>query len=87
MSASWAEPTICMLFWPMATICANALVPDWTMARIRARSSHIGAVWLSRLTGFRLPLVSCALNPSDSGFAVPSISGLFGGLPGVCTNL
>ena len=58
-----------------------------TMARIRAGSSHIGAVWLSRLTGFWLPLVSCALNPSDSGFTAPSISGLFAGLPGVCTNL
>ena len=31
--------------------------------------------------------VGCALNPSDSGLAAPSISGLFLGLPEVCTNL
>ena len=29
----------------------------------------------------------CALNPSDSGLAAPSISGLFASLPEVCTNL
>lgn len=33
------------------------------------------------------PMTECALNPSDSGFVAPSISGLFVGLPGVCTNL
>ncbi len=31
--------------------------------------------------------VGCALTPSDSGLAAPSISGLFQGLPEVCTNL
>ena len=34
-----------------------------------------------------LPHVGCALNPSDPGFAAPSISGLSVRLPEVCTNL
>ncbi len=58
-----------------------------TMARIRARSSHIGVVRLSCHVRPSLSWVGCALNPSDSGQAAPSISGIFPGLPEVCTKL
>lgn len=57
------------------------------MARTLAGFSHTGAVWLSWLTGPRLPLLGCASNPSDPGFAAPGISWLFPALPGVCTDL